>query len=174
MPLVGIVLLLFGLNGSVSSWNTAKAAYEAQGYQVHALQLPRAGWSAGDTKVNADYVEGFIAQNGLTNVKVDGHSLGGWLALELIEVRKNPAITKGVLRDTGYGCFFGIPGDQCSGSALLTGIAAAVKATPPTVPVLNLNHLSTALPGVTKLTVYNISHAAFLTDSRVNAAAVAW
>lgn len=35
----GDVILLHGWNGSVSSWNTAKAQYEGAGYTVHVLSL---------------------------------------------------------------------------------------------------------------------------------------
>lgn len=165
------VVLLYGWNGSPSNWNTAKTAYQAKGYTVHVLSLPRAGWSAGDTKVNADYVQSYIASKGLTDVKLDGHSLGGWLAMYVALVRQDPAVSSVVLRDTGTGCVWGIPGDQCLGSEMLKAITAAPQSP---VPILNLNHLSTVHPQVDCTKVFNLSHSAFLTDSRVNAAAIGW
>lgn len=165
------VLLLYGFNGSTSNWNTAKAAYQAKGYDVRVLSLPRSGWSAGDTVKNADFVEAYIKSNNLTNVKLDGHSLGGWLALYVATVRANPAVSAVVLRDTGTGCFWGIPADQCSGSSLLKSLAVAPLSN---VRVLNLNHSSTPVYNVDKTSVYNLEHNTFLTNAAVNAEAISW
>lgn len=178
------VIFLHGWNGSAASWNTARAQYEAAGYTVHVLSLPRVGSSAGDTAVNADYVQGYIDSHDLEGVKLDGHSLGGWLALYLAfgchpAVSGTPAYCDGqssvssvVLRDTGYGCFFGIPGDQCSGSTMLTQINGA----PPSgVPILNLSSKTAALPQVDCLKVYGgLSHNDFLSNSAVTAMAIGW
>lgn len=165
------VILLHGWNGSVSNWSTAKAQYESQGYTVHSLTLPRSGSSAGDTVVNADYVQGYIASNNLTDVKLDGHSLGGWLALYLTLVRGED-VSSVVLRDTGTGCWFGIPGDQCSGSTLLAQVNGAA---PSSVPILNLSSKTTALPQVDCLKVYSgLAHNDFLSNSAVTAAAIGW
>lgn len=167
----GDVILLHGWNGSASNWSTAKAQYESQGYTVHALALPRSGSSAGDMAVNADYVQGYIASNNLTGVKLDGHSLGGWLALYLTLVR-GENVTSVVLRDTGTGCWFGIPGDQCPGSALMAQINDAA---PSSVPILNLSSKTTALPQVDCLKVYSgLAHNDFLSNSVVAAAAIGW
>lgn len=166
----GDVILLHGWNGSASSWNTAKAQYEAQGYTVHALSLPRGGSSAGDTAVNADYVQAYIASHNLTDVKLDGHSLGGWLALYLALVRGED-VSSVVLRDTGTGCWFGIPADQCSGSTLLAQVNSASASA---VPILNLNHSTAGIPQVDCLKVYNLAHNDFLSNSAVTAAAIGW
>jgi pimeloyl-ACP methyl ester carboxylesterase len=164
----GDVILLHGWRGTASNWSAAKAAYEAEGYVVHALSLPASGDRAGDTVRNADYVTQYIRNYDLTDVKLDGHSLGGWLAMYLAQ--SNPAVTSVVLRDTGTGCFWGIPGDQCTGSKLLAGI----KANPPTVPVLNLSSKTTQHPGVDCTKVFNIGHNDFLTNVTVTANAIAW
>jgi pimeloyl-ACP methyl ester carboxylesterase len=162
------VILLYGWRGSTSNWDTAKAAYEARGNVVHVLRLPEDGTSAGDTAINADYVNQYIRLQDLTNVHLDGHSLGGWLALYVAQ--SNPVIASVVLRDTGTGCWFNIPADQCPNSELLYEL----KANPPTVPVLNLNHLTTQHPGVDCIKVFNLEHNAFLSNAAVNAAAVEW
>lgn len=164
------VLLLHGWNGNASSWTQAKADYEAAGFTVHALTL-NSGWWAGDTVANANTVEAYIAQHGLTNVQCDGHSLGGWLCLELDLVRQNPAITSTVIRDTGQGCIFGIPGDQCPGSALIQSVTA--NAGNP-ANILRVAHNTESLPGVDCNKVRNISHNAFLSDAQTTAWAIAW
>lgn len=175
VPPARAVILLYGWNGTTSSWSTAQTAYVAGGCvaptcMVYALGL-NAGWSAGDTERNATTVANFIAANHLTNVKLDGHSLGGWLALDVALVHRNPAVTSVVLRDTGTGCFFGIPGDQCPGSALLAALAGAPASS---VPILNLSHSTDALPQVDCLRIFNLDHAAFQTNAAVNAAATTW
>lgn len=184
VPPTRAVILLYGWSGNTSSWSTAQAAYVAGGCiaptcMVYTLGL-NGGWSAGDTERNAQTVDNFIAANHLTNVKLDGHSLGGWLALDVALVHRNPAVTSVVLRDTGYGCVYyyqwgigwvGTPGDQCAGSALLTALAGAPASS---VPILNLSHLTDALPQVDCLRVYNLDHSAFQTNAAVNAAAIAW
>lgn len=165
------VILLYGWNGTTSSWNTAKAQYEAAGYTVHILSLPRGGSSAGDTAINADYVEAYIASQSLSDAKLDGHSLGGWLALTVAVTRQNPNVGAVVVRDTGYGCFFGIPGDQCSGSVMLAQLNAAPQSS---VPILNLSSKSTALPQEDAHQTFSLSHNAFLSDAGVTAAAISW
>lgn len=166
------VILLHGWNGSASLWDTAKAAYEAQGYTVHALSLPRSGGSAGDTVVNADYVQAYIAGHGLTDVDLDSHSLGGMLALYLTLVRREPAVDAVVLRDSGYGgigCWV-VP-DLCSNSQVVTAVRNAPASA---VPILNLNSSTAALPQVDCLRTYSLGHNEFLTNAAVNAVAVAW
>ncbi|MGE0227802.1 MAG: esterase/lipase family protein [Dehalococcoidia bacterium] len=169
------VLLLFGWNGNTGNWNTAKAQYEASGATVHVLSLPRGGSSAGDTAVNATAVQDYIAAHGLTDVQLDGHSLGGWLALYVVLVRRDPAVTSVVLRDTGYGCtrilWQSIPGDQCAGSDMLAAIEAAA---PSAVPILNLSSKTAALPQVDCLRTYNLGHNDFLTNAAVTSAAIGW
>lgn len=166
------VVLLHGWNGSASQWNTAKAAYEAQGYTVHALPLPRSGGSAGDTLVNADYVQAYLRDRGLTDVKLDAHSLGGMLALTVALVRRDPAVTSVVLRDSGIGgigCWV-VP-DLCSTSAVVNAVKAAPAST---VPVLNLNSSTAAMPQVDCLRVYDLGHNDFLSNTAVTAAAIGW
>lgn len=169
----GHVICLHGWNGSASNCDTLKARYEAQGYTVHALSLPRSGSSAGDTAINADYVQAYIASNNLTDVKLDGHSLGGWLALTVALVRQDGAVSSVVLRDSGYGgigCWL-VP-DLCSNSAAV----AAVKNAPLSlVPILNLNSSTAPLPQVDCLKVYSgLAHNDFLTNPAVTAAAIGW
>lgn len=166
----GDVILLHGFNDSASDWNAAKAQYEGAGYTVHALALPRNGSSAGDTLVNADYVQAYIASHDLSGVKLDGHSLGGWLALYLTLVRGED-VSSVVLRDTGTGCFFGIPSDQCPGSSLLAQINAAPASG---IPILNLNHSTASITQVDCLKIFSLSHSDFLTNSAVGAAAIGW
>lgn len=166
----GDVICLHGWNGSASNCSAMRAPYEAAGYTFHALSLPRSGSSAGDTAVNADYVQAYIASHNLTGVKLDGHSLGGWLALYLTLVR-GEGVSSVVLRDTGTGCWFGIPGDQCPGSTLLAQINGAPASS---VPILNLSSKTTALPQVDCLKVFNLSHNDFLSNSAVTAAAIGW
>lgn len=167
------VILLYGWNGSTANWSTAAPLYAAQGYRVHALALPRAGWNAGDTAANAQAVAAYIAAQGLTDVKLDGHSLGGWLALYVTLVDRNPAVTSVVMRDTGTGCYFGIPGDQCPGATMLTRIRSAA---PSSVPVLLLkNTQSTGADAYADcVRTAGLDHNAFLTDAAINAAAIAW
>ncbi len=165
------VLLLSGWNGSASNWNTAKAQREAAGETVHVVSLPRGGSNAGDTAVNATAVQDYIASHSLTDVQLDGHSLGGWLALYVALVRRDPAVTSVVLRDTGYGCFFGIPRDPCAGADML---AASEGAAPSTVPILNLSSKTAALPQVDCLRTYSLGHNDFLTNAAVTSAAIGW
>jgi pimeloyl-ACP methyl ester carboxylesterase len=165
------VILIHGWRGTASSWSTAESTYVANGYRTHALQLPRDGSRAGDTVTNANYVRSYIVNNGLTNVKLDGHSMGGWVALYLILVEREPAVTSVVLRDTGTGCFWGIPPDQCSGSAMLQAVQSAA---PVNIPVLNLSTKTTQHPEVDCTKVFNISHNNFLTNATVNSMAVSW
>lgn len=166
-----VVILLHGFNGSPTNFSTAKAAAEAQGYKVYVPKLPYAGWSAGDTAKNAAFLQQYMTQNGITSAKLDGHSLGGWLAMYMALVVRDARVSSVVLRDTGTGCFWGIPPDQCPGSTLLNQLAAAPYSA---VPILNLNHLSTLHPQVDCTVVFNLSHDAFRTDARVNAAAIGW
>lgn len=165
----GDVICLHGWNDSASDCAAMRSAYETAGYTFHALSLPRSGSAAGDTAINADYVQAYIDSRSLTDVKLDGHSLGGWLALYLTLVR-GENVSSVVLRDTGTGCWFGIPGDQCSSSFL----AQISNAAPSSVPILNLNHSTAAIPQVDCLKIYNLDHYAFLSNSAVTANAVAW
>ena len=173
------VIFLHGWTGNASNWTQAKAAYEAAGFTAHALNLPRAGTQAGDTWVNADYVENYIAQNGLSRVQVDGHSLGGTLVYELIRVRRNPAIVSAVTRDSnihgpataGLFCWpgLGVP-DQCAGS-VRNGILSAPLAD---VPILNVSVAGAALADVDCNLKRDISHANFPADATVTSWAVTW
>ena len=165
----GDVICLHGWNDSASDCGRMMTAYESAGYTFHALSLPRSGSAPGDTAINADYVQAYIDANGLTDVKLDGHSLGGWLALYLTLVRGEDESSV-VLRDTGDGCFLGFPGDQCS-SSFLAQISSAPASS---VPILNLNHSTDALSQVDCLKIYNLDHYAFLTNAAVTAAAVGW
>lgn len=178
------VVLLHGWRGDPGSWDAEAARYRAAGDRVHQLDLPEDGDQAGDTPRNAVFVADYIAAHGLTNVQLDGHSLGGWLALYValgcrpatatspaVCTGQHPAVTSVVLRDTGTGCIFGIPGDQCLGQ-----MQAAIAAAPPSpLPVLNLSSKSAQLPQVDCTKVYSgLSHAQFQTDVQVSAAAVGW
>ncbi|MGE0228835.1 MAG: esterase/lipase family protein [Dehalococcoidia bacterium] len=179
------VVLLHGWRGNPGSWDSEAARYRAAGDTVHQLDLPEEGDQAGDTARNAASVADYIADHHLTNVKLDGHSLGGWLALYVaLGCRPstatspaacdapNPAVTSVVLRDTGTGCFFKRPGDQCPGSELLAVLSAS---TPSPLPVLNLSSKSTQLPQVDCTRVFSgLSHAQFQSDVQVSAAAVGW
>lgn len=176
------VILLHGWTRNASDWNTAKTQYEAAGFRVHALNLPANGQRSGDVDINANYVEEYISDNHLTNVQVDGHSLGGYLVYELIRVRKNPAITSAVTRDsavhgpamTGIYCIegLGVP-DQCNGAERQQILSAPLA----TVPILNLGsaqYTSTSLPDVDCTKTYNLDHLAFSSNSQVTAAAIQW
>jgi len=172
------VVFVHGWRGTAASWDTAAAAYVAtvNGVTTHQLSLPRDGSQAGDTAINAAYIESYIAANGLTGVQLDGHSLGAWAALYVARVGDgNAAVQSIVLRDPaetgGLGCFV-VP-DACSGSAMITAVTNAKPALTP--PVLNLTSHTTVLPGETCHRIYTgISHPDFQTNAAVNAAATAW
>ena len=172
----GDVILLHGWNGTAADWANAKSAYEAQGYTVHALQLPRDGSRLGDTAINADYVQQYMTTKGITSVRLDSHSLGGWLALTIAFSRDDPRVSSVVLRDSGYGSGLGcwlVP-DLCSGSAIVTAVENTATAADP-IPVLHLSSESTVLPGVDctkKISGYN--HAQYQTSSVISATAAQW
>lgn len=172
------VILLHGWNRSSSDWNTAKAQYQAAGIAVYALQLPKSGWSAGDTRKNADAVQAFITANKLTDVMVDGHSLGGTLVYELIRVRRDARITAAVTRDsriqartgdTGLNCW-AVP-DQCDGGSQRKAILAAPLAT---VPILNISAATPGQADVDCNRTKSLSHLAFLSDAQVTGWAIQW
>lgn len=172
----GDVILIYGWMGSAAKWDTAKAAYEAQGYTVHALTLPRDFSHAGDVKINAEYVQQYMTDHGIAQARIDGHSMGGITTLYLATVKRDPRILSGVMRDSGtvsggVQCWF-VP-DSCTSSAAIKAIAASP---PPAVPILLMRQPTTS--GTDQyarcVRVFSISHNEFLTDSRVNAAAVAW
>lgn len=171
----GDVILLYGWHGTTSNWDTAKAAYQAQGYTVHVLQLPRNWDNAGDTAVNADFVQQYMTDHGLTSAKIDGHSMGGWLVLYLIRVRQDSRITSAVMRDTGltsgFTCYF-VP-DDCAGSAVQNAIASAPADSLPVFLFKNPNTVG-ADGYVDCVRTANLDHNSFLTDANVNAAAIAW
>lgn len=172
----GDVILLHGWNGKASDWANAKAAYEAEGYTVHALQLPRDGSKIGDTAVNADYVQAYMAANGITSARLDSHSLGGWLALTIAFSRDDPRVQSVVMRDTGYGDGFGcwlVP-DLCDGSAITTAVENTATVSDP-IPVLHLSSETAVLPGVDctkRLSGYN--HAQYQTSATISAIAAQW
>ncbi len=172
------VVLLHGWNRTANDWNTAKAQYEAAGFKVYALKLPKSGSRAGDTRKNADAVQAFITSNGLTDVMVDGHSLGGTLVYELIRVRRDARITAAVTRDsriqastgdTGLNCWF-VP-DQCEGGSQRKAILAAPLAT---VPILNVSASTAGQADVDCNRNKSLSHLAFLTDAQVTGWAIEW
>lgn len=177
------IVLLYGWRGKTTSWDTAKADYEAQGYTVHVLRLPYSGLKAGDTAKNAAFVYDYIATNGLTDVKLDGHSLGGWLALFVAFgcspdpkqgcTGQNPAVSSVVLRDTGTGCFWGQPPDQCDGSALRVKINSAPKSA---VPILEVKTSITVVPPQVDCIQIrdDLEHNDFLSDHAVTAMAIGW
>ena len=177
----GDVIFLHGWNGSASSWNTAKAQYESAGFTVHVLSLPRAGGSAGDTQVNADYVRAYIASNGLTNVKLVGHSLGGTLAVYLSLGCSSASTCSGsyapvssvVMLDSGYGGFgcWLVP-DLCSNSTVMTRIKSFA---PTALPIIDIRSENEAYPHADCIKVYaGMGHNTFQTDSSVLADSIAW
>lgn len=171
------ILLIHGLNGNTSTWNTAKAQYQAAGYTVYVLNLPYSGSRAGDSIKNAAYVNNFIAQNKLTNVQLDAHSLGGTVAFYIARVSKNPAVKSIVTRDSyihssglvGFYCW--TDPDECPGSAVRNAIFAAPVTN---VPIMDLMHDNEADPETDCKFIYPIEHNSFLTDTRVTANAINW
>lgn len=187
-PKVEHVILLHGWHSSPGWWVIAELQYRAAGFDVHALQLPRDGTQDGDTTANADYVERYIEDRGLTNVQVDGHSLGGVLVYELVRVRRNAAIVSAVTRDSnvqdpvGYDgtiCSWWLPvlvgstiiPDQCEDSSVRQAI---MEAAPADVPVLNLSSNDQEQPDVMCHRRYDIWHNNFLFNLNVTNDAVAW
>jgi pimeloyl-ACP methyl ester carboxylesterase len=182
------VILLHGWYGDAESWDTAKAQYEAAGFKVFALSLPREGTQMGDTLVNARYVEDFISSHHLTNVQVDGHSLGGFVVYELVRVIRDPAIVSAITRDSAIQDWTGdfgpicsdwltrllgstiIP-DQCEGSLVRNLI---LQSAPADVPVLNISSRLTSQDDVGCHRSYFIFHTDFLSDRRVTADAILW
>lgn len=174
------VILLYGWKGAVNSWSTAKADYIAQGYNVYVPTLAD-GTRAGDTVKNAKLIQDYITANGLTNVKLDGHSLGGWLALYIAFgctnengcSGYNPAVTSVVLRDTGTGCFFGQPPDQCDGSSLRTVIKNAPQSS---TPILEVKTASTVVPPQVDCSQIrnDLKHNDFLSNLAVTSLAIGW
>lgn len=153
VPPPRVVILIHGwvswFDQPVATWDTAKAAYEAHGDTVYVLRLPDDGNNSSATNAiatNTAYIENFIATNHLTNVQLDGHSLGGWEVLNIVLIKRDPAVVSAVLRDT-ITC---TSGNGCPSAAFL----ASLQGLQSPVPVLAMNHLTDALPGVDCLRVY--------------------
>ena len=172
----GDVILLHGWNGNAADWANAKAAYESMGFTVHALSLPRQGWAEGDTVINADYVQQYMTDHGITSARLDSHSLGGWLALTIAFSRNDSRVSSVVVRDTkyteGWGCVL-VP-DNCATSAIIAAVEAHASAANP-LPVLNLSSLTTQLPGVDCTKTYTgLNHAQYQTSAMISAVASQW
>lgn len=171
---LAVIILLHGWMGNAAQWDTAKAQYEAAGHTVHALNLPRNGATAGDTRINADYVESYIAANGLTNVQLDGHSLGGILAEYIAKVRANPAVTSVVARDSvpttnWLYCLFAP--DTCWFSAVVTEIRNAARQ----ARWLDMNSLGQKWHAdIDCMQKFTLAHNDFLTNTTVTAKAILW
>lgn len=172
----GDVILLHGWNGNAADWANAKTAYEAKGYTVYALTLPRGGWAEGDTEINADYVQQYMTDHGITSARLDSHSLGGWLALTIAFVRDDPRVSSVVVRDTkytdGWGCLL-VP-DNCATSVIISAVEASANVADP-LPVLNLSSLTDQLPGVDCTRTYSgLNHAQYQTSATISAVAAQW
>lgn len=169
------IILIHGWNGNPTSWNTAKAAYQANGDTVHVLSMPKNSlfMRSGDAVVNAKYVQTYIQQNHLTNVVLDGHSLGAMESLYIATVLREPAVVSVVMRDTGFisgfSCYL-IP-DLCSTSSFANAIR---NATQTSVPILHLSSDTVVLPQVDCTKTYPLTHNAFQTDPVANSNAVGW
>lgn len=99
------LLLLHGINIGWGQWYPNIAEFAAM-FKVYALDLPGSGGSEKIVFENADLkttfvdtVADFIALQKMDNPFVAGHSLGGWIALELA-LWKPPRIAKMVLIDS--------------------------------------------------------------------------
>lgn len=174
-PVIKDVVFIHGLNGTASSWDTAKARYEADGFRTHALQLRSYG-VAGDVAENVRLVENYIRDNNLTNVYLDAHSAGGIVALTIAVVNKNPAVKSVVLRDAAsleynwITCWL-IP-DLCANSP----VVAAIKSAPPSsLPIFQANDDGSIMQHVDCTKKYaGVSHPDFQTNTAVNNDAVKW
>jgi len=169
------VVLVHGWNGSPSSWNTAKSYYEANGDTVHVLSLPKNSFfmRSGDAVINAKYIQSYIQQNNLTNVVLDGHSLGAMESLYVATVLKEPRVTSVVMRDTGFisgtSCWL-IP-DLCTTSAMASAIRSAANSP---LPIFHANNDGVLVPNVDCTKQYSLDHNAFQTNVAVNTTAVNW
>lgn len=187
-PEVEHVILLHGWNSSPVWWVVAELQYRNAGFTVHNLALPRNGMQPFDTLINAAFVEGYIDLLDLTNVQVDGHSMGGTLVYELIRVRRHPAIVSAVTRDsniqhregnTGLICSPWLPlligttlvPDQCEDSFVRWLIS---RSAPAEIPVLNISSVAESQPDVDCQRTYDIWHNNFMINVNVTADAVAW
>lgn len=169
------IVLIHGWNGNTSSWNTAKAAYQANGDTVHVLSMPKNSFfmRSGDAVTNAKYVQKYIQDNNLTNVVLDGHSLGAMESLYIALVLKEPRVTSVVMRDTGFisgsACWL-IP-DLCTTSSFANAIKNA-SVNP--IPIIHFSDQTTVLSQVDCTRQFFLDHNAFQTNSQVIAEAIAW
>lgn len=169
------VILIHGWNGNTASWDTAKAAYQANGDTVYVLSMPKNSFwmRSGDAVVNAKYVQSYIQNNHLNNVVLDGHSLGAMESLYIALVLKEPSVNSVVMRDTtfvsGFSCWM-IP-DLCSNSAFAMAIKTA-SVNP--VPIIHFSDQTAILPQVDCTRQFYLDHNAFQTNSQVIAEAIAW
>ncbi len=112
----GSLLLIHGLGGSTFSWRKISPALAEAGFEVYAVDLPAFGQSPGKEELDlsrAGYAEilwGFWKeQNPAKPWYVFGHSMGGGVALQMVEPKNGEEIAGLVLlapaigeRETGF------------------------------------------------------------------------
>lgn len=134
--LAAIVLIVPGWLGGSVNYQSEKAALQAQGYQVYALDLPNNGFVS-DNRLNAMYIAQFV--NSLPpGVEVDivAHSMGGISSRYFLKDLGGAArVSKYVSVGTPQGGLWSdclILAQMCPLSPLMLGLNAAPSAPGPT------------------------------------------
>lgn len=137
------VLIIHGWapsGGDQADWDAAYGALaahlDAAGFDVHGPLMVATGNTAGDTVINAEHVQAYIAANGLTDVVLVGHSLGGYVTEYYVRLLDAGEIGAYALLDSSVNtgganwltCWLNPP-DQCTGSAVRNAIYGAAART---------------------------------------------
>lgn len=174
------VILVHGLNSGPSTFTQMKADLEAAGYKVWSPQLPRTGSRSGDSVTNAKFIQSYIKANGLSNVVLVGHSLGGTVVEYYTRILNQGEIVGRVTLDSniqskagdsGWTCWF-VP-DQCNGP-VRNAIFAANPRTD--IPMLNMTSSGITLgpPLVDCNYKFSAAHTSYPSQSFVRQTVVGW